>query len=167
VLILFLGAALSAHQATSSAITPKSVERMIDRYGARRTVQKLTKQDFNDTKSDFGKFDVVLDGISAGDPRWLALVTKIYPGTDAAAAESLPIAVAQALPKNPTGVLRFFASSSWLRKVCGYPMIEPTDKEMRAYFKAAIPAVRAVREPTLQRAKKVCLTELMKAQQTP
>lgn len=164
---MFLGAALATHRAPTSAITPKSVERMIDRYGARQTVQKLTKQDPNDTKSEFGKFDVVLDGVASGDPRWLALVTKIYPGTDAGAAESLPIVVAQALPKNPAAVLRFFASSSWLRKVCGYPMIEPTEKEMRAYFKAALPAVRAVREPALQRAKKVCLTELIKAQQTP
>ena len=168
VLILLLGAALAAHQTASSAITPQLVERMIVKYGAKRTVNILIKQPSNDPNSD-GKFDLVLDGVSSGDPRWLALIAKLEPGLSGhtALAESLPIAVAFALPKNPTGVLRYLASPRWLRTVCGYPMIEPTDKEERTYFKAAIPAVRAVREPNLLRAKRLCLSELMKSQQTP
>ena len=173
-LVVFLAATLSTYQPASSVITPQRVERMIDSCGARRAVNKLTKQDLNDTKTEFGKFDAVLDGVSSGDPQWLMLVTKIYAGTDAGAAESLRIAVAEALPKNPAGVLRLIlrvqperARLSWFRSSCGYPMIEPTDKEMRTYFKAAIPALQAVREPALQRAKKACLTVLMKAQETP
>jgi hypothetical protein len=46
-------------------------------------------------------------------------------------------------------------------------MIEATEEEMRSYFKAAIPAVKAVRDPALQRAKEVCLAELVKAEKTP
>jgi hypothetical protein len=101
-----------------------------------------------------------------GDPRWLVLVPKLDPGTDAGSAEFLRIAVAEALPKNAAGVLRFASRLSWFRDACGYPMIEPTNREMRAYFRATIPALKAVHDPSLTRAKRICLTELIKAQRT-
>jgi hypothetical protein len=140
---------------------------MINRDGAKQTVDKLSNTGPGGTQSEFGPFDKVLDGIASGDARWLALVPKLAPGTDAGTAESLPIALADALPKNPTGVLRLIKrDSSWL-EACGYPMIEPTDKEMREYFKVAIPAVRSVHEPALRTARRLCLAELLKAQHAP
>jgi hypothetical protein len=165
-LIWLLGAAAFAGQA-SSAITPGAVERMIDRYGAKRTVDKLSNAPPNDTQREFGDFDEVLDGIASGNGLWLALVPRLAPGTDAGTAESLPIVIAEALPKNPVGVLRLIKQhTSWL-DACGYPMIEPTRKEMRAYFRATIPAVKSVNEPGLQAVKGLCLSRLLKAQRSP
>jgi hypothetical protein len=166
VLALFLSAALFVDQ-TSSAITPQKVERMIDRYGARQTVNKLANAGPDDTRTDFGDYDKVLDGVASGDARWLALVPKLRPGTDAGTAEALRIAVAYALPENPAGVLHLITRLPSWQDVCTYPMIEPTDEEMQAYFRAAIPAVKAVRDTALQREKSVCLAELVKAQRTP
>jgi hypothetical protein len=140
---------------------------MIERYGARATVQKLSNAAPNDTRSMFGDYDKVLEGVSSGDARWLALVPKLDPGTDAGSAEFLLIAVAEALPKNPAGVLRFTSRLSWFRNACGYPMIEPSNREMRAYFKATIPALKGVHDAALARVKRICLTELLKAQRTP
>jgi hypothetical protein len=165
-LLIFLSAALIAGQ-TSPAITPAAVERMIDRYGAKRTVDMLSNAAPTDSRTLFGDFDKVLDGIGSGDGRWLALVPKLAPGTDAGTAESLPITIAEALPKNPAAALRLIKrDASWL-DACGYPMIEPTRKEMRTYFSRAIPAVRSVRDPALQAVKRVCLSELLKAQRRP
>jgi hypothetical protein len=164
-LIAFLGLAILANQ--TSAVTPAAVGRMIDRYGAKRTVDKLSNATPNDIHTDFGDFDKVLDGIASGDGQWLALVPRLAPGTDAGTAESLPVVVAEALPKNPAGVLRLVKrDAAWLG-ACGYPMIEPTRKEMRAYFKAAIPAVKSVHDPTLRTVKRLCLTELLKARRGP
>lgn len=162
-LVMFLSAALFVSGA-ATAITPTGVERMIDRYGAKATVNKLANAPPNDTRSIFGDYDKVLEGVSSGDARWLALLPRLDPGTDAGSAEFLRIAVAEALPKNPAGVLRFTSRLSWFRDACGYPMIEPTNREMRAYFKAAIPALKAFHDPALERAKRICLTQLIKAQ---
>ena len=166
VLVLFLSVALVVDQ-TSSAVTPKMVERMIDRDGARQAVNKLANAAPDDTRTLFGDYDKVLEGVASGDARWLALVPKLRPGTDAGTAEALHISVAEALPKNPAGVLRLIMRLPSWQDVCSYPMIEPTDEEMRAYFNAAIPAVKAVRDPALQHSKHVCLADLVKAQLTP
>jgi hypothetical protein len=166
VLLLFLSAALLVEQ-SSPPITPEMADRMIDRYGARQAVNKLANSGPDDTRTDFGDYGKVLDGIASGDSRWLALVPRLEPGTDAGTAESLRLVVAEALPKNPAGVLRLITREPTWRDACGYPMIEPTRKEMRAYFNAAIPAVKSVHDPALQAAKRVCLSELLKAQRTP
>lgn len=161
-LITLLSAALLASQA-APAITPGTVERLIERYGARRAVDKLANAGPNHTRSDFGDYDNVLDGIASGAARWLALVPKLEPGTDAGTTEALRIAVAKALPKNPSGVLGLVTRKPSWRIACSYPMIEPTSKETRAYFRVVLPAVRAVRSPALRRARNVCLAELGKA----
>lgn len=140
---------------------------MLDHYGAKATVDRLANAAPNDTRVMFGDYDKVLEGVSSGEVRWLALVPRLDPGTDAGTAEFLHIAVAEALPKNPAGVLRFTSRAWWFRDACGYPMIEPTKREMRAYFKAAVPALKAVHDPALERAKRICLTELIKAQRSP
>lgn len=164
-LVLFLSATFLAQQITSSTITPEAVERMIDKYGAKQTVKTLANA--GDTRTGLGDYDKVLDGIASGDARWLALVPKLEPGTDAGTAEALRISVAQALPNNSAGVLGLISRQPSWRDACSYPMIEPTHEEMLAYFKAAIPAVRSVRSPALQGVKNACLTELTKAQDTP
>jgi hypothetical protein len=165
-LIAFLSAAVLLDR-PPGAITPVAVERMIDHQGPRRTVDKLANARRGYTRSDFGDFDKVLDGIASGDARWLALVPRIAPGTDAGTAEALRIVVAEALPKNPAAVLRLIKQDPSWRDACSYPMIEPTPSETRAYFKSAIPAVSAVHYPTLQAARHICLSELTKAQHTP
>jgi hypothetical protein len=160
-LVLSLGTAAIPARSKSSPITPTLVEQMIEKYGARLAVKKLTSAQ---PKREFGDYDIVLSGVSSGDRRWLALVPKLKDGTDAATSLALIVSVAEALPKNPTAVLRLIkAKPSW-RRVCTYPMIEPTRAEERAYFKNTIPAVRSVRDPALQRVKRRCLDELIATQ---
>jgi len=161
-LLLFLLSAALLAGAPLERITPSNVARMLDRLGPRQTVDKLAG-----TGADFGEYEKVLDGISSGDARWLALVPRLQPGTDAGTSESLRIAVAEALPRNPSAVLRLIEHNPRWREVCTYPMVEPTPKEARTYFKAAVPAVKAVKSPQLQRAKLMCLVDLAAAQRSP
>ena len=162
-LALGLGTAAFAAQSQSSAITPSAVERMIDKYGARLTVKKLTN---SPPKREFGDYDIVLWGVSRGDRRWLALVPRLKAGTDAATGMALVVAVSEALPRNPKAVLRLIkANPSW-RNVCTYPMIEPTKAEERMYFRKAIPAVRSVRDPDVRSVKRTCLANLVEAQRS-
>lgn len=152
-----------AADAQRAPVTPAAVTQMLATYGARGTVQRLTR---NAGERDLGDYDAVLRGVSQGDDRWLRLVTSIDPGTDADSGESLGIAVAEALPKNPGGVLRLIlANRKWL-SACTYPMIEPTKSQERRYFRKAIPAVMSVREPILQSVRGACLALLTKAQRT-
>lgn len=160
--LLIPAATLPAHSFAS--ITPRSVENMLARYGARGTVQRLTR---NSGKTDFGDFEVVLRGVAKGDGHWLRLVPRIYRGTDAGTAESLKIAVAEALPKNPVGVLKLVHGHSRWSMACTYPMIESSAQEARQYFRLAIPAVRSVRDRTLQVTKRRCLSSLGTAQHMP
>src|SRR5689334_574509 len=90
----------AAFASAAAAPTPTSVLRMIDARGARRTVRAL------DRDGEHTRVGAVLDRIASGDRRWLALVPRLAPGTDAGTAEGLRIAVAQALPRNPRAVLR-------------------------------------------------------------
>lgn len=161
-MVTLLSAALLASEA-ASPITPKTVERLIETYGAKRAVDKLANAAPDNNRSDFGDYGKVLDGIASGADRWLALVPKLEPGTDAGTAEALRIAVAEALPKNPSGVLNLVTRKPSWRIACSYPMIEPTSKGTRAYFRLVLPAVTAVRSPALRRARNICLTELSKA----
>lgn len=166
-LALFLSAALLPHRVAPRAVTPEIVGQMISHFGAKATVDKLSDAAPYDARFMLGDYDKVLEGVASGDARWLALVPRLDPGTDAGSAESLRIAVAEALPRNPAGVLRFTSRLSWFRDACAYPMIEPTDQEERAYFRVAIPALKAVHDPALRRPKRICLTELMKARRSP
>jgi len=161
-LVTLLSAALLASE-TASPISPKKVERLIETYGAKGAVDKLANAAPDNNRSDFGDYGKVLDGIASGADRWLALVPKLEPGTDAATAEALRIAVAEALPRNPSGVLNLVTRKPSWRIACSYPMIEPTSKGTRAYFRLVLPAVKAVRSPALRRARNICLTELSKA----
>jgi hypothetical protein len=160
--MIFLGGPLSAGGSSVREITPNSVERMLATYGARQTIKILTNAGPN--REEFGDFDKVLAGVGSGNRQWLVLVPKLEQGTDAAAAESLFIAVARALPKNPAGVLRLITAHPSWRDACTFPMIEPSARETQKYFNTAIPAVKSVREPALQPAKKRCLAKLVKAQ---
>jgi hypothetical protein len=167
VLFAFLAASLLATQSVAP-VTPAEVGRMIDRYGAQRAIAKLLNAPTDDPHAEFGALDRVFEGIASGDGRWLALVPRLEWGIggNTAAAESLAIVVARALPKNPAAVLRLIRTEpSWRQaQVCSFPVIEPTDEEWRAYFNVAVPAVQGVREPALQAAKRACLSELLRAQ---
>lgn len=160
-LVLPSGCIAASHRG-STALTPAKVGQMLERYGAKRTVDILAKA--GSDRRGLGDYDKVLSGIASGNARWLALVPRLEPGTDAATGETLTVAVAQALPKNPAGVLRLIATKPSWASACSYPMIEPTAKETRAYFRAAVPAVRSVHEPALQSARTRCLAALAKAQ---
>jgi len=154
---------LAAAAAAAPALTPEKVGAMIDGQGAARTVATLSAGDLS--KHNL-YFDNVLDGISSGNAKWLALVPRLRPGTDGASGEFLRIAIARALPHNAAGVLRLSAHGWPVADACSYPMIEPRPADTGRYFATAIPAVQAVRDPGLQAAKAICLSELQKAQKT-
>lgn len=154
------GAADANGQASAATgITPAEVAAMIERDGARATVQALDQGETNN------RFYAVLEGVSAGEQAWLDLVPRLGPGTDAGATTGLEIAVAEALARNAAGVLRIAGTSHSVQDICSYPMIEPTPEQTRSYFAAAIPAVEAISDPALQEKKTECL-RLLRAAQT-
>jgi hypothetical protein len=105
--------------------------------GARRTVSALDRN---------GQFDTVLDRIATGDTAWVKLAPRLAQGTDASDSGGVAVALATALPKNPTAVLRVLDDGPVLGTsvVCGAPFIEPEPHEMKSYLELAIPAVSAV-----------------------
>jgi hypothetical protein len=148
--------------AAAPPVTSTGVAHMIATYGPNGAVERLIKP----TKRHpmFGDYEAVLDGISSGKAQWLALAPELQKGADAGPSEFLKISVAEALPHNAAGVLRLGAHGWPIANACSYPMLEPRPADTRRYFAKAIPAVAAVRDPTLQSARAICLTELRKAQ---
>ena len=82
-LLLFLGAVLLAPHFDAHGITPEPVDHLIKVYGAKGTVDRLLRRNAAYKTTLFGDYDIVLDGVASGDARWLALVPRLDPGTDA------------------------------------------------------------------------------------
>ena len=86
------------------------------------------------------------------------------PGADGGAAEALPIALAFALPRNPSAVLTVLAAGSFdVADVCGAPFIEDTVSDLPAYKRRAITAVSKVESAPLAATKAACLKALKAA----
>ena len=73
----------------------------------------------------------------------------------------MPIDLARALPKNPTGVLTL-ARNGFISAegVCAPNDIEPEPATVTAFYAAAIPAVEGVTDPSLAAVKTECLATL-------
>ena len=140
----------------AGALSPDGIAADVAAHGADAVVARL---DAN------GDYDRVLGHIDSGDVRWLALVPKLAPGTDAGTAEALVIALAFALPRNPAGVLALLQGKEAFpaEDVCGAPFIADTVKDVPAYVRRARAAVAAVTDPRLAATKAQCLAALAKA----
>jgi hypothetical protein len=145
----------------AGSVTPDQFRAMMQRDGARQTVQALDR----DTASTV--LGQVYDGISAGNDQWLAIVPLLSTGTDASTSESLRDAMVDALPRNAAGVLRVLGdrqTSDILQEdVCRGPDQEP-GPEVRTYLTNATRTVEAVNDPALQAMKTACLAKLREAQ---
>lgn len=156
--VLFLAAVISAPAlaAAETPLNPSAIAADIKAHGADAVVTHLFTS---------GDYDRVLDHIDKGEAAWVALAPKLAPGTDAGTAESLVIALAFALPKNPRAVLALIAGKDAfpVEDVCGAPFIEGTIGDIPAYVKKARAAVSRVSDAKLAKAKAACLAQLDKA----
>ncbi len=137
-------------------LSPASIEASIRQDGAKGAVDALGRSN---------RWQGVERRIGSGDARWIALAPKLAPGTDAGASEGLGIALAFALPRNPRAVLAVLGSEDGPRsltvgRVCGAPFIEDTVKDVPAYRRRAVRAVRGVWPPSLARVRAACLRTL-------
>ena len=147
--------------AASGAVTPDQFRAMMQRDGARKTVQALDNDAGSETLAQ------VYQGIASGNDQWLAVVPLLSTGTDASTSESLMDALAEALPRNAAGLLRIIGdrqtSDFFKEGACMHPE-ELSGQAARAYITTAMQAVEAVNDPALQAAKASCLANLRQAQ---
>ncbi|QCP54382.1 hypothetical protein FAZ95_36190 [Trinickia violacea] len=146
-----------ASPAFAATLTPAQIERDIRVHGARVTVQSLDRE---------GKFNAVLDRIASGKAAWVRLAPGLAQGTDAGDSTGLTVALARALPKNPTAVLAALDEGPVIgpAAVCGVPFIEPSPQEVHEYLGRAIPAVTHVEPSDRLAHRSACLEALHHAQ---
>ena len=117
--------------------------------------------------NETGQSDVILDHMDRGEAGWIALAPQMAVDNGGAAiTESLPIALARALPRNPTAVLKAISPNDPhllnVNDVCGQPFIEPTRAFMRRYKRRTLAAVSGVNDPSLRLVRDACLRVLEK-----
>jgi hypothetical protein len=136
--------------------TPDQVFAAISEYGAVAFFSSL----------DYQAAERLLDHIGTGDAAWVALAPELSAGADGANAEGLAIALAYALPKNATAVLKIVDPVEGdghilaISRICGIPFIEQVP---RLYKSKALRAVVAVKDPALQQVKGRCVSILKKS----
>ena len=138
----------------SAKLKPDEIGGRIDKIGASATVAALIAKH---------KWNRVLGYIGTGKPAWLALAPKLVAGTDASASLGLTIALADALPRNPAGVLDLVRTGKGplaLSQVCAAPFIEPIPADLVTYRRSAKHALDALTDVHLREARKSCLAAL-------
>ena len=127
----------------------------LDRQGAERTVELLERAD---------QWEGVLNNIGKGDNAWVSLAPRLAPGTDGASAEGLGIALARALPANPTAVLAVTEPGDHgiisIYRVCSTPFIEASKAANAIYDSRAIRAVSRVSASELTARRDACIARL-------
>jgi hypothetical protein len=159
--ITLLTLSLLSIAGTAAAATRPNLEEVRSRF--RSDGPESTNRWLNAT----GQSDIILDHMDRGEAGWIALANQMGTNNNGAAiSESLPIALALALPHNPTAVLEAIdprsGSSFSVDDVCGEPFIEPTRTFLRRYKRQALAAVARVQEPGLRLVKDACLAALRK-----
>ncbi|MEA5114558.1 MAG: hypothetical protein VB050_11085 [Geobacteraceae bacterium] len=118
---------LSLNLPDASAQEPDAehLAKEIKSKGAREVIAELMSDD------QWTEFEKVCDKIETGNREWLEVARLLAPGSDAAAAESLTMSVARALPKSPREVLALIALSEHdhgkeftIDNICVSPYIE-------------------------------------------
>ena len=140
----------------STPVTIEELRAAYLKYSAVAIVRALVKNDWEN-------YDFIFDKVASGDEEWIyAFVTYVAPGTDAASAEAIPIALAYALPNNPKAVLALDNNviTPSLYKVCRLPFIEAECEFINDYSKRTLKALRQVDDPELLDARDVCIRRL-------
>jgi len=128
----------------------------IHRDGADTVAHRMDRDD------PFG--ERVLDGISSGDSMWLNVAVALRPTGAAGIAESLPITVAEALPKAPERVLALIQEGKFsTEEVCTIPFIEPSDSLVAAYYAQTVSALSHVARADLTETRDRCKAALEQA----
>jgi hypothetical protein len=135
---------------------PAQVLAEIQREGADSVAHRMDRDD------SFG--ERVLDGIGSGDSTWLNVAVALRPTGAADISESLPITVAEALPKSPDRVLALIQAGKFsTEEVCTIPFIEPSDSLVAAYYAETMRALTQVARADLAGTRDRCMAALEKA----
>jgi hypothetical protein len=158
--VIFLGLAGPA----DAARAPQSVERLghvrslIAAHGTRDALSLLS--------SDDRQWDLLLDDVATGTPGWLKVAAEFLRISDAHASETLAMAVQEALPRNPVGVLELVAAQRFnLPDACGmYGFGQIEDERpvslILALVDKRIKAVSLVKKSSLVPVRDECLVAL-------
>jgi hypothetical protein len=120
--------------------TPAQVAAAIEHKGARAFFASLSDQ----------ASERLFNSIETGNAEWVALAPKLAIGADGADAEGLGIALAYALPKNPTAVLGVVDPIEGdghilaVSRICGIPFIEEIPKDYKTKTLKAVAATTGV-----------------------
>jgi hypothetical protein len=106
-----------------------------------------------DADESFGRS--VMNGVETGDSAWLDVAAKITPASGAAAA-SLSIALASALPRSPERVLGLLGPKYPVEDVCGIPFLRPDSTLVVSYHDEAAAALGRVRSVPLTQVRDAC-----------
>jgi hypothetical protein len=144
----------------AQALTPADLLTEINRTGPKATIDRLN------ASSDGKDWDRVIDNVISGRNDWLQIAARLAPGSDAGSATDLEIALAYALPKNPSGVLSVIDGHSLqIDEICGVGFIEPEDAFLRAYLRKTKRALTQMKNVKLKDKRHACLKELNAAEQ--
>ncbi len=154
---LILGAAIACKD---TAWTPRGTAEVVlseIKLGGAVNVAKRI-----DANESFGRS--VINGIETGDSAWLEVADQITPASGAAAA-TLSIALASALPRSPQRVLRMLGSKYPVEDVCGIPFLKPGPSLITTYHDSTVAALGRVRADSLTRVRDACVATLDRARQ--
>lgn len=115
-----------------------------------------------DADETFGQS--VMNGIATGDSAWLEVAGKLTPAS-AAAAASLSIALASALPRSPEKVLALLGPTHPVADVCGIPFLKPESTLVTSYHDDAVIALGRVRSLPLTQVRDACRAALDQARE--
>jgi hypothetical protein len=141
-----------AQGSMAGGLSPDHVQAMLDRLGPAAATRALSDREWRQ----------IQDGISLGDPKWLALAPRLAGTGNAGAGEGLIIAISDALQRNPAAVLALSGRQFPIARICRDNAIEPTAQARLAFYAATIPAVRSVRAPWLRARRDACLANLQR-----
>ncbi|MDP9278719.1 MAG: hypothetical protein M3P00_04800, partial [Gemmatimonadota bacterium] len=110
-----------------------------------------------DADESFGRS--VMNGVETGDSAWLQVAANIAPASGAAAA-SLSIALASALPRSPERVLALLGPRYPVEDVCGIPFLRPDSTLVVSYHDEAVAALGRVHSVPLTPVRDACRLEL-------
>lgn len=147
-------ALLGCHQSTPLAATEGArILADIQRNGSDGIVRRMDRDDA------FG--ERMLDSISSGDSIWLQVAAALRPTANAGIGASLPISVAEALPRAPEQVLLLIEHAQFAAgEVCTIPFIEPPDSLVAAYYTRTIDALSRVTRADLLAERDQCRVAL-------
>ena len=110
-----------------------------------------------DADESFGRS--VMNGIATGDSAWLDVAEQLTPAS-AAAAASLSIALASALPRSPKRVLAALGPKYPVDDVCSIPFLEPESTLVTSYHDQAVAALNRVDSAPLNNVRDACRLSL-------